>query len=258
LTDLLKFFPQTDVKAIGEIENFHTKMKDVLAAEFDEEKQRIAALIESADTEIATLEARQSSLGVPAKLPKAFLDKYSELSGKIRGLEKQNEAYDQSKELKSDVDKVTAQLVDVEEQELRFLQNDINTNMAKLNDFIYNDKAHKPPILDLKSMKSYVFETPDDTGTGTSFKSLVVFDLTVLGLTPLPALVHDSPILKNIGDAPIERIMELYTQNENQVFISLDKDDSYSPKTSKILNETAVIRLSGDGNQLFGRSWNIQ
>jgi len=258
LTDLLKFFPQTDVKAIGEIENFHTKMKDVLAAEFEEEKQRIAGLIESADVEIAALESKQSSLGVPAKLPKAFLDKYSELSGRIRGLENQNEAYDQSKELKSDVDKVAAQLVDVEEQELRFLQNDINTKMANINDFIYNDKAHKPPILDLKSIKSYVFETPDDTGTGTSFKSLVVFDVTVLDLTPLPALVHDSPILKNIGDAPVERIMELYAQSKKQVFISLDKGESYTKRTNEILNETAVIHLSGNGNQLFGRSWNIQ
>jgi hypothetical protein len=255
ISDLSRFFPQVDTKTIGQIEHFHVLMHNVLTDEFEDERQRLSALIESADKEIAALEAEQRKLGIPAKLPKTFLDRYTELSGRIRALEKQNEAYTKLLDLKDEVKSVAARLVEVQEQELRFLQSDINNKMAKLNDYIY-DGTHKPPILDLKSVKSYVFETPDDTGTGTSYKSLVVFDLSVLELTPLPALAHDSLILKNIGDAPIERIMELYLRTQKQVFIALDKDDSYTERTSVILNETAVLQLSGDGNQLFGRSWN--
>jgi hypothetical protein len=85
---------------------------------------------------------------------------------------------------------------------------------------------------------------------------MFVFDLSVLDMTPLPAVAHDSVILKNIGDAPIERLMELYLQSDKQTFIALDKDDSYSSRTSEILNQTAVLRLSDNGKQLFGRSWN--
>lgn len=257
LADLSRFFPDANIKSIAEIENFHLRMQHILSAELKEEKQRLTALITSVDNEIERLENEQRKLGIPTKLSKPFLDKYSELNGKIRALEKQNEAYTTFQGLNEDVKIAASRLMEVQDQELRFLENDINAEMVRLNDFIY-DGTHKPPILDLKSVKSYVFETPDDTGTGTSYKSLVVFDLSVLKLTELPALVHDSVILKNIGDQPIERIMELYLKCQKQVFISLDKDDSYTERTSEILRNTTVLQLSANGNELFGRSWNTK
>lgn len=257
LADLSRFFPDANIKSIAEIENFHLRMQHILSAELKEEKQRLTALITSVDNEIERLENEQRKLGIPTKLSKPFLDKYSELNGRIRALEKQNEAYTTFQGLNEDVKIAASRLMEVQDQELRFLENDINAEMVRLNDFIY-DGTHKPPILDLKSVKSYVFETPDDTGTGTSYKSLVVFDLSVLKLTELPALVHDSVILKNIGDQPIERIMELYLKCQKQVFISLDKDDSYTERTSEILRNTTVLQLSANGNELFGRSWNTK
>lgn len=257
LADLALFFPEANIKKVAEIESFHQRMKEVLHTEFEEERQRINALIESVDQEISQIEDDQRKLGIPVRLSKSFLDKYSELNGQIKSLDKQNASYTELQTLKADVKVAADRLADVQEQELRFLENDINVQMAKYNDFIY-DGTHKPPIIDLKSTKSYLFETPDDTGTGASYKSLVVFDLSILTLTPLPALAHDSAIFKNIGDAPVEKIMELYLQSSKQIFIALDKDDSYTEKTAKILNDTAVLRLSGEGNELFGRSWNIK
>ena len=89
----------------------------------------------------------------------------------------------------------------------------------------------KPPKLQLWSSK-YLFDTPDDTGTGTSYKSLIVFDLSILKLTNLPALIHDSPVLKNIGDEPLEKLIELYTQfSKKQIFIAIDKASSYNTIT---------------------------
>lgn len=257
LADLSRFFPEVDVKTISEIENFHVRMQHILGDELQEEKDRLVALIGSIDDEIAQLEDAQRKLGVPTKLSKPFLDKYSELSGRVRALEKQNEAYTTFQGLRDAVKIAAERLVEVQNKELRFLKNDINAEMVRFNDFIYSG-THKPPVFDLESVKKYIFETPDDTGTGTSYKSLVVFDLSVLKLTELPALVHDSVILKNIGDQPIEKIMELYLQCEKQVFISLDKDDSYTKRTGEILRETTVLQLSENGNELFGRSWNIK
>jgi len=258
LSDLTRFFPQADVRSINEIESFHSQMKNVLAIQFDEERKRLTALIERADAEVMALESSLKALGVPATLSKTFLDKYTKLAGKIDAFEKQNAAFLQARELRDDVKIVAEQLAYVEEQELRYLQSDINNRMSRLNDYIYKNETHKPPIIDFTSIKKYYFITPDDTGTGTSFKSLVVFDLSILGLTQLPALAHDSPILKNIGDAPIEKIMQLYAESDKQVFIALDKDDSYSERTSSMLNNSAVLRLSGGKNQLFGFSWNVK
>ena len=44
------------------------------------------------------------------------------------------------------------------------------------------------------------------------------------------------------------------TSSNRQVFIAFDKADSTTEKAHKILEETAILRLS-DGNELFGRSW---
>lgn len=125
--------------------------------------------------------------------------------------------------------------------------------MQKINDYIYEGRK-KSPILSL-SHNSYEFVTPDDTGTGTAYKSLIVFDLAILGLTNLPFLIHDSLIFKNIADAPIEHIFELYQQTGKQIFIALDKSSSYTQKTKAILEDSAVLKLSDHGHELFGWSW---
>ena len=84
---------------------------------------------------------------------------------------------------------------------------------------------------------------------------MVVFDLAVLNLTHLPILVHDSVVLKQISDEAIEKIMELYSASGKQVIIALDKQDSYSPKTTQMLEESAVLKLASGGAELFGRFW---
>ena len=101
----------------------------------------------------------------------------------------------------------------------------------------------------------YLFFTPDDTGTGIAYKGLVVFDLAVLSLTKLPILVHDSVVLKQISDNAIEKIIELYSSSEKQIIIALDKQDSYSKKTARLLSESTVLNLGNNGKELFGRSW---
>lgn len=130
-------------------------------------------------------------------------------------LEAQNSAYINSTNLKEEVKIASENLRIAQEKELRFIESEINEQMVRFNDFIY-DETRKAPVIDLDNGKRYEFYTPDDTGTGTSFKSLIIFDLSILKLTPLPAIAHDSLIFKNIGDAPIDKIMELYMQSKNR------------------------------------------
>ena len=102
-------------------------------------------------------------------------------------------------------------------------------------------------------VNSYQFFTPNDTGTGIAYKGLVVFDLAVLNLTHLPILVHDSIVLKQISDEAIERILEQYIASNKQVVIALDKQESYSSRTTQILEENAVLRLASNDKELFRR-----
>ena len=90
---------------------------------------------------------------------------------------------------------------------------------------------------------------------GSGRSGLVVYDLAVLNLTKLPILVHDSVVLKQISDDAIEKIIELYSTCGKQVIIALDKQDSYSEKTSALLSNAAVLKLAKGGQELFGRSW---
>ena len=132
----------------------------------------------------------------------------------------------------------------------------VNREMRRINDIIYGGRVNAPNLSFQDN--SYTFFTPNDTGTGIAYKGLVVFDLAVLNLTHLPILVHDSVVLKQISDEAIESILELYSTSGKQVVIALDKQDSFSPKTTKMLEENAVLKLASDGEELFCRFWGQQ
>lgn len=255
LEQLCDFFPNANFKKIEEIEKFHIDIQNILSTEFLDEKMRLQSLIDILDTEISCLEDQQRSLGVPTNLSKTFLDKYSQLKNKITILESQNNAYTDFKTLTADVKAAKKTLKNKQDAGLRFIESEINEQMVRYNDYIYK-ATRKAPVLNLHNGKKYTFSTPDDTGTGTSYKSLIVFDLSILKLTPLPAIAHDSLIFKNIGDGPIDRIMELYMQSNKQIFIAFDKENSYCDDTRKILTDTAVLYLNEGGDELFGCSWN--
>ena len=85
---------------------------------------------------------------------------------------------------------------------------------------------------------------------------MVVLDLAIMELTSLPLIVHDSLIFKNIGDEPLSKLIQIYQQQSpRQVFIALDKADSYDPRTRDDLERLAVLRLSDNQGALFGISW---
>lgn len=255
--ELLRFFPGVNLKKLEDIEQFHHQLATVLTSEFESTKERLCKLISLAQDEVNTIEQEIKSSGLPTKISRAILENYSAKAGEIKVLKKENAAYYKMAELKETAKSMEDRLIALQEEQIGFLQSRINVEMDKINDFVYNGEK-KPPVLTIKKPNSYTFLTPNDTGTGTSYKGLAVFDLTVLHLTALPALVHDSVILKQIADEPLENIMELYNQSPKQVFIALDKKGSYLDKTQKLLEQSMVLHLTEGGNELFGRSWNTK
>ena len=114
------------------------------------------------------------------------------------------------------------------------------------------------PYLAVESATKYDFYTPDDDGTGTNYKGLILYDLALLNLTVLPAIAHDSFLLKDIEDPSIEQILALYQQSPKQIFLAFDKAGSYTSEAKTILQSNAVLELSRGGNELYGRSWNVK
>ena len=252
---LARFFPNVDIKRIEEIEQFHVEMTSVLTSEFETAKKSLTAIIDLASKEILELEQKIIESGVPAKLSAKVLNSFAEKKNETERLERENTAHETMDVLKVDAKELSDKLAHMQAEQFVTVHTEVNIKMNELNDFIY-DGEKKSPALNIAKANNYTFYTPDDTGTGTSYKGLVVFDLSILALTPLPAIIHDSVALKQIADEPLEKIMKLYSNNKKQVFVAIDKKGSYTSDTQKIIEDKIVLHLSPNGNELFGRSWN--
>lgn len=257
LQTLSSYFPNVNIKRIEEVEAFHRKLHGILDSELSDEAQSLQVLMQAATQEIQKLEAELVELGIPIQVPKPFLEKYSELQREISALESQNEAFIQTEQFKADVEAVEKDLDAAESQVLRDIEDMLNAQMVRYNDRVYEVRREAPTIK-FESNAKYDFHTPRDDGKGTAFKSLIVLDLSILELTELPAIAHDSSIFKNIGDLPIDGIMDIYMESKKQIFIAFDKEGAYTKKVADAVTDTAVIKLGENGDQLFGWTWAIK
>lgn len=127
--------------------------------------------------------------------------------------------------------------------------------MSEISDYVSQGKDN-PPILGIKEYNSYSFETPKDTGTGTNFKEMLIYDISILNSTALPALAHDSLLFANVSDDTIGQILALYArEKQKQIFIAFDREGNYDKVAQSIIRENTVLKLDADGQALFGRKW---
>lgn len=253
---LLRFFPNANLKAFEEIEHFHIKIREILGEEMDQEIYRLQPLIEEYDKEIGRLNRKIEESGIAKEMSERVLSQCVNVSKSIDRLEEETAELIHQKELqdaRAEAEQKLEKLLLQQTEKLGEIQDDINLRMETINGVV-TDKQETAPLLYITPQKDIIFETPGNTSEGTAFKSLVVYDLSVLELRPIPAIIHDSNILKRIEDVHLEHILERYQSTKHQVFIAFDKADSTTEKAHRILEETAILRLS-DGNELFGRSW---
>ena len=257
LTALHEYFPQIEIRKLYDVENYHKKLAVILDEQFSEEKKALLQDIKELKDHVRIIADEMKNLGITGNLSKEFLDRHSAIKGKIDALKEQNAAYLTLTQLKEAKSKAASQLHHRIEGILADIQNDINYQMKMYNDTLYREH-HKPPHLVFREYNSYMFETPDDTGTGTNYKGLVLYDLAVLALTALPAIGHDSLILKNVSDGSIDGIMKIYESFQKQIFIAFDKQDAYQENTRRIVKDNTVLKLSDNGGELYGYSWNTE
>ena len=254
-SELLHYFPNADTKTIGEVENFHVGLSAALAFEFKEKKKELEELLTMTEEEIDKQEKALRNVSTIADVSRAILDSYADAMQRFNNLTEANKHYDERQRLRQKVTDIGEQIAKVFKSELSVIAFNLNNLMDEYNRTVYHEDRSAPTI-DIKDDSHYTFYTPNDRGTGSRYKGLILFDLAVLKLTALPAVAHDSFMLKQIEDIVLEKLLEMYTQTEKQVFIAMDKETSYTERAQAILNDSVVLRLSPDGNELFGRSWN--
>ena len=256
LTELCKFFPNAEVKHIEEVEKFHTEITKIFRSELQAEQRNLSAQLNDINDVIVGFEGQLTDLIGNPNLSKMILQKHADTIKQIEQMKRENDAYEKTQELKRIANDSKEKLLQIRGEQFGVIEKQINMEMDRLNSLLYVEK-YNSPVLHFGD-SNYTFHTPDDTGTGIAYKGMVVFDLAILRLTKLPILVHDSLILKQISDDAIENILIQYSLCDKQVIIALDKQDSYSEKTSSILEGHAVVHLAPKGEELFGRSWGKQ
>lgn len=253
--DLLRFFSEVDLQRIEAIEGFHKQLAGILKKEFSETEENMQAALDLIEAEMAQIENEISQMAKMTDLSKVVLEQYAAIDKELKTLHAANENYIKTTELSNVAKAYEAELNRLVVEQIAIMQQEINSEMLNINNTIYGGRKTAPTIT-ITDASHYTFFTPRDGGTGAQYKGLVVFDLAMLELTRLPVVAHDSVMLKQIEDDAIEKIMELYASTSKQVFIAMDKEESYTKKAQEIMEANKVLQLSPGEGALFGRTWN--
>lgn len=253
---LQDFFPGIDMKAFSEIEDFHKSIREILNSELKDEVERLEPIIDRCEKEIERLKEKVLNSGIAKGMSEHVLSQCVQISKSIDRLKAQTDELIRQKELQENrvqAERRLNKLFDEQSEALASIVEGINDHMHRMNSFV-TEEGETAPVLKITDEKNIEFKTPGNTSEGAAFKSLILYDLSLLQLCTIPALIHDSNILKSLGDMQLEHILELYGDSQKQIFIAFDKPGSTTSKASKILNSTARIQLSEE-QPLFGKDW---
>ena len=248
------YFPSININEIEKINEFHEGLVNELNKTILKQITKEKEILESIEKEEEVIRNKIDSVISLNQANKVVLDKLIELRKSVDNKEKAITDYKKREGLKAEKKDAKDMFEKTQNLILADIQNKLNNEISILNEKV-EGKEKQVPLCALSS-KSYTYLCSDDSGTGTNFKNLVLFDLAILALTRLPFVMHDTLLLKNIEKKRMDAIMKLYSQeNKKQIFISFDELADYSPTTQKIAEEYKVLTLSPGGNELFGISW---
>ena len=246
------YFPDFNMEQARNVDAFHEKLTHILKSELQSADKELRAQISELDAQISQIEAKITDKLNIRDAPKFAVEKVVDLAAQIKQLSDENGYFTKAQTIDESLKAATSDLAALKELALDDICNQVNTKMYELNKKIYGD-SRRAPTLNIHGDR-YSFSTYGDTGTGTAFANLITFDLALLDLTCLPAVAHDLPLLKNIENPAMEKIILLYAASKKQIFIAIDKIHSYDKVASSVVETHGVIQLSKD-KTLFIKNW---
>lgn len=258
-TDLERFFPNEEFRTLEDIERFHQKLTKILEQEFAETERDLAATYALLGNEIAAIQEQIMEIKNVPNVSQAILREFAQITTELNNLRQANANFEELQRLKQIAADYAEARDAVIADELLIIESTVNQQMREISLAILEDASHMPPVLRLEKLNKYTFNTPNDGGTGAQYRGLITFDLANMAIAPVPFVVHDSVLLKNIERPVFAKIIEVYHQQEHrgkQVFMAYDTLDAYDRETRKLIEANAVLELSPGGNELFGWAWN--
>lgn len=253
--DFRRLFPEADIRSIEEIEGFHKKLSGLLEKERKESASVAQIQISALEEEIFALEEEVKKAGAVSNLSTAVLDAYAELDKEIDRLESANDLYDKKTALDEMVKGRRSLLSSRKLLLLAAMQAQINSALITSNSEVCGAEK-TAPVLNFEGPKRYSFGIVNDYGTGSLTRSMFLLDFAVLEQTNLPAIIHDSHLIKQVEDDSVVSLLEMYDRTEKQVFVAIDKGHSYSSEGMPAVLENSVVLRLDRHHELFGRAWN--
>ena len=258
-SDLERFFPSEEFRTLEDIERFHQKLAKILAEEFKETEKDLATTYVLLGNEIVRIKDQITEIQNVPNVSQAILQEFARITTELNNLREANHNFDELERLK----KVAADYAETRDavihDQLLAIETAVNQAMREISSTILKNATHLPPVLRLQRLNKYSFYTPNDGGTGAQYRGLITFDLANMDVAPVPFVVHDSVLLKNIERPVFSEIMKVYAAQKDkgkQVFMAYDTLDSYGADTRQLIEKHAVLELSPGGNELFGWAWN--
>ena len=253
---LKHFFPDCNLQAFYDIEHFHNRIGQMLQERIQKELKELNILVSYYEAELARAKDKLKRNNTAMRYTENILRQCIEISRQIDECRRKNddlrseqEKYDQKLAMEQELH----ELYQAQAKRMKNVAETINSAMTSANEDI-TDGTELPPRLTIDEDKNIFFATLNNTSEGTSFKNLVVYDLAMLRLAPLPILIHDSNILRNIDDVQFPRVLDAYMKSGKQIFVAFDRIDSAPEPTRKIIRDHQIVALA-DGQELFGHSW---
>lgn len=250
--DLLKYFPDVNLSRLENIETFHRGVTKILRNELTTSRDELEGQLEKIDIAIRQIDFEMAAALGSVQKPDAVIDRVYEVALSLQEARASAQGYERQEAVISAISDVREDLMAEKERVIRYVENIVNSDMREITTGVFGERR-KSPTLTLRD-DGYSFEVYDDTGTGSAYVGLVLFDLAVFFSTPVPAVVHDSILFKNIENESVAGLVRLYEACPKQSFVALDEIGKYGADTEKLLINRSAIRLS-DSSVLYKAYW---
>lgn len=249
---LVKFFPAIDQEKLAEVEEFHSKLVGLLRSELRASENELRMQLEQLVEKISHIDSRIGEVLKSVDQPTVIVDRVYSLANDLSTARQENGLFETAEQFKEEAKGIKDRLSGEKEKVLDLVERQINDEMRRIVSLVFG-LDRKSPRLALRE-NSYTFEVYEDTGTGTAYAGLVVFDLAVFLLTKLPAIAHDSILFKNIENDSVARLFDVYAGTTKQSFVAIDEIGKYGQNTVDLLKANYVLQLSND-SVLYIKDW---
>lgn len=254
-SELSEYFDNIKVKNLTQIEEFHKKITSILRKEVKSSIKKIWKDINLLNEAIKRLENELADIHQTSNISRVILKSYYTIESEKENLQKANDFHMKKAELLKDAKEKEQDLEEKTAAQIATLLAKINAKMFEINVQYYMNETNSP-ILTIPSPKKYLFETPNDLGTGCRYKGMITLDMAILQLSSLPIIAHDSLMFVQMSYSRVERTFKLYNQISNkQIFVAIDKTTNLNDEARDIIKSHTKLHLSPGGNELFGWYW---